>query len=356
MQNQNGKVNQLGGVFVNGRPLPVEVRQRIVEMASMGIRSCIISRDLRVSHGCVSKILARYQKTGSFKAGSIGGSKKKVEIDPELESKIIQFRKENLEAWEIREILAKDDSKKTPSIDSIRKILRKCGLPEKGHEADEEETGSELPVPDLKRKPRRGRSSFNAEQINELEKVFQATQYPDIYVREDLAARTEMTEGRVQVWFSNRRARFRKQQNAQTHPSQTMPQSYPQSNLSVSPPIMMQEIPSAQNEANFVQTNQYIPQYPPQFNYFYPGGGFSDSFGAQMNQVQTDVYQTIQPAFTDTSFVIPSPNSSESDASGSPQPFNDLLNHQTPNMQEYGYTNQIYNQQHFQPTSYPSFT
>jgi hypothetical protein len=125
------------------------------------------------------------KKNGSFKAGLIRGSKKKVEIYPELESEIIQFRKESLEAWDIQEIIAKADSKKIPSIDSIRKILRKCGLPEKSHETDEEETGYKLRVPELKRKPRIGRSSFNAEQINELEKVFQATQYPDIYVRED---------------------------------------------------------------------------------------------------------------------------------------------------------------------------
>jgi paired box protein 5 len=66
-------VNQLGGVFVNGRPLPDHVRRQIVELALVGIRPCDISRKLLVSHGCVSKILTRFYETGSIRPGSMNG-------------------------------------------------------------------------------------------------------------------------------------------------------------------------------------------------------------------------------------------------------------------------------------------
>jgi len=42
----HGRVNQLGGVFINGRPLPDHVRREIIEMARKGIRPCVISRQV----------------------------------------------------------------------------------------------------------------------------------------------------------------------------------------------------------------------------------------------------------------------------------------------------------------------
>lgn len=103
-----GRVNQLGGVFINGRPLPNHTRLKIVEMAAAGIRPCVISRQLRVSHGCVSKILNRYQETGSIRPGIIGGSKPKV-ATPEIEARIEDLKKTNPNIFsnEIRDKLLK---------------------------------------------------------------------------------------------------------------------------------------------------------------------------------------------------------------------------------------------------------
>ncbi len=141
-------MNQLGGVFINGRPLPNHIRLKIIEMAAAGVRPCVISRQLRVSHGCVSKILNRYQETGSIRPGTdransrlilchfnavlflgvIGGTKPKL-ATPEIERKVDMYKCENpgVFSWEVRDRLIKDglcDKNTVPSVSAISRLLR----------------------------------------------------------------------------------------------------------------------------------------------------------------------------------------------------------------------------------------